>query len=93
MSFQLAEERFVAAGEVEDGGPFALVFALPDDLAVEKLGGFGGADVAVEGEVAGVAVLGVLREVDAAGGWFVLGGEEECGVEVAGGLLGFLELV
>src|SRR5580698_5277065 len=34
--------RFVAAGEAEDGGPLAVVLALPDDLAVEERRGLCG---------------------------------------------------
>ena len=45
------------AGEAEDGDPLAADGGLPDEFAVEDGGGFGGADIFVEVEVAGVGGL------------------------------------
>ncbi len=84
---------FDDAGEVEDGGPLAFAVGLPDDVAVEQGGDFGGGEVAVEVEVFCVGGFVASAEVELIGGGFPLGGEDEGGVVGAGVGGGLLDLV
>ncbi len=70
-----------------------MALALPDNLAVEQGGGFGGAEVVVEVEVFGVGGLVALAQVEEGWGRLPLGGEDEGGVVVAGIGGGLLHLV
>ena len=80
-------------GKAEDGGPFAAAVGLPEDGAVEEVGGFFGGEVVVEVEVAGVGGLVAVAEIGGAGRGFPLGGEEEGGVVGGGGDVGVADLV
>src|SRR5271168_4363008 len=71
------------AGEVEDGGPLAVALAVPDNLAVEEVGGFGGAKVVMEVEVLCVGWGVGAAEVEEGSGGFPLGREDEGGVVFA----------
>ena len=80
---------FYGSGKAEDGGPLAVAGGLPDDVAVEEGGDGGGGEIAVEVEEFCVGLVLRAAEVEMAGGWGPLGGEDQRGV-VGAGVLGRL---